>query len=105
MGCQATEWGDRHGIVVRVDQDASIACLPPVTLPRARIRAAALRLTFAGNRITLRGKKIVVTVELEATPVSRNTFPLLLTAVDKAAHRRRAISVLAACPSLSTAPP
>jgi hypothetical protein len=42
------------GTVVKMDQDASIACLPPVTLPRARIRAAALRLTFAGNRITLR---------------------------------------------------
>jgi hypothetical protein len=49
-------------------------------------------------------KKIVVAVELEATPVSRNTFPLLLTAVDKAARRRHAISVPAACPSLSTAP-
>ena len=69
------------GTVVKMDQDASIACLPPVTLPRARIRAAALRLTFAGNRITLRGKKIVVAVELEATPVSRNTSPF--------AHRRR----------------
>jgi hypothetical protein len=68
------------GTVVKMDQDASITCLPPVTLPRARIRAAALRLTFAGNRITLRGKKIVVAVELEATPVSRNTPPL--------AHRR-----------------
>jgi hypothetical protein len=64
------------GTVVKMDQDASIACLPPVTLPRARIRVATLRLTFAGNRITLRGKKIVVAVELEATPVSRNTPPL-----------------------------
>jgi hypothetical protein len=48
--------------------------------PRARIRAAALRLTLVGNRITLRGRKIVVAVELEATPVSRDTPPL--------AHRR-----------------
>jgi hypothetical protein len=59
-----------------MDQDASIACSPPVTLPRARIRVAALRLTLTGNRIMLRGRKIVVAVELEATPVSRNTPPL-----------------------------
>ena len=69
------------GTVVKMDQDASIACLPPVTLPRARIRAAALRLTFAGNRITLRGKKIVVAVELEATRTAAVPLPF--------AHRRR----------------
>jgi hypothetical protein len=39
-----------------------------------------LRLTLAGNRITLQGRKIIVAVELEATPVSRDTPPL--------AHRR-----------------
>jgi hypothetical protein len=59
-----------------MDQDANIPCSPLVTLPRARIRAAALRLTLTGNRITLRGRKIVVPVELEATPGSRNTPPL-----------------------------
>jgi hypothetical protein len=50
-------------------------------LPALRFAPPPLGFALAGNRITLRGKKIVVVVELEATPVSRNTSPV--------AHRRR----------------
>jgi hypothetical protein len=76
---------------------------PPVTFP------AVIRV--AGVKIHARGKSITSQGQISSPPVTWKPLRLavihspLLTAVDKAARRRRAISVSAACPSLSTASP
>jgi hypothetical protein len=59
-----------------MDQTASAAVLAADD-PLATIRAAAGPTRTRGKSITLRGQKILAAGELDATPPSRNPFPLL----------------------------
>jgi hypothetical protein len=72
--------GARDGTVSPTDQIGRDRKIPPPVTSPAVIRVACIKIHARGKSITSQGQNIFAAGDLEATPASRNSFPL--------AHRR-----------------
>jgi hypothetical protein len=68
--------GARDGTVSPADQFGRGRKIPPPVIFPAVIRVAGVKIHARGKSITSRGQNIFAAGDLEATPASRNSFPL-----------------------------